>query len=51
MYRIVHREVLMQNAVFMRLKANKPLAVSHRSFLIIGADTIVRANSYDSRLG
>jgi len=38
MYRIAKKERRTLNVVFMRFKANKPLAVLHRSSLIIRAD-------------
>ena len=38
MYRIDKKERRTLNVIFMRFKANKPLAVSHRSSLIIRAD-------------
>jgi hypothetical protein len=38
MYKSDDRETLAQNAVSPRSEANKSLAVSDRSFLVIGAD-------------
>jgi len=45
MYRFVKREEPMQNVAFIEFKANKSLAVPHRSFLVTGADKIEK-NEY-----